>query len=76
MSATIETAGIDIAVIAGDGIGPEVTAEAVKVLKKVTSAEGVELKLTNYLLGAEHWLATGETLPDSTIDAHTWNGLI
>ncbi len=69
MSATIDTAGIDIAVIAGDGIGPEVTAEAVKVLAKVTADEGIELKLTDYKLGAEHWLATGETLPETTIDA-------
>ena len=68
MSATIESAGIDIAVIAGDGIGPEVTAEAVKVLQAVTAAEGLELKLTDYKLGAEHWLATGETLPDATIE--------
>lgn len=60
---------IDIAVIAGDGIGPEVTAEAVKVLKKVTASEGVDLKLTDYKLGAEHWLATGETLPDATIES-------
>lgn len=74
MSASNDTAvaspsAIDIAVIAGDGIGPEVTAEAVKVLKKVTAAEGLELNLTDYKLGAEHWLATGETLPDSTIEA-------
>ena len=34
---------MDIAVIAGDGIGPEVTAEAVKVLRKVSASEGVEL---------------------------------
>ncbi|WP_186760615.1 3-isopropylmalate dehydrogenase [Arthrobacter alpinus] len=63
------SASIDIAVIAGDGIGPEVTAEAVKVLKKVTAAEGVELTLTDYALGAEHWLATGQTLPEETIQA-------
>lgn len=63
------SASIDIAVIAGDGIGPEVTAEAVKVLKKVTASEGVELKLTDYALGAEHWLATGETLPEETIES-------
>ncbi|POH74417.1 3-isopropylmalate dehydrogenase [Arthrobacter glacialis] len=63
------SASIDIAVIAGDGIGPEVTAEAVKVLKKVTASEGVELTLTDYALGAEHWLATGETLPEETIEA-------
>jgi 3-isopropylmalate dehydrogenase len=60
---------IDIAVIPGDGIGPEVIAEAVKVLKKVTADHGVGLTLTDYKLGAEHWLATGETLPDSTLDA-------
>ena len=63
------SASMDIAVIAGDGIGPEVTAEAVKVLRKVSASEGVELTLTDYALGAEHWLATGETLPDSTIEA-------
>ncbi|RAN73507.1 3-isopropylmalate dehydrogenase [Bacillus sp. SRB_336] len=63
------SASIDIAVIGGDGIGPEVTAEAVKVLKKVTSAEGVGLNITDYKLGAEHWLATGETLPEETIEA-------
>ncbi|WP_113718571.1 3-isopropylmalate dehydrogenase [Arthrobacter dokdonensis] len=63
------SASIDIAVIGGDGIGPEVTAEAVKVLKKATAAAGVGLKITDYELGAEHWLATGETLPESTIEA-------
>lgn len=63
------SASINIAVIAGDGIGPEVTAEAVKVLKKVSASEGVELNLTDYALGAEHWLATGETLPEETIEA-------
>lgn len=68
-TAVATTSAIDIAVIGGDGIGPEVTAEAVKVLKKVTAAEGLELTLTDYKLGAEHWLATGETLPDTTIDA-------
>src|SRR6185312_596396 len=76
MSASNDTAvnapapsAIDIAVIAGDGIGPEVTAEAVKVLKAVTASEGVGLTLTDYKLGAEHWLATGETLPETTIEA-------
>ena len=68
-TAVVDTAVMDIAVIAGDGIGPEVTAEAVKVLKKVSATEGLELQLTDYKLGAEHWLATGETLPDTTIEA-------
>ncbi|MFJ6002544.1 3-isopropylmalate dehydrogenase [Arthrobacter sp. NPDC092385] len=58
---------IDLAVIPGDGIGPEVTAEAVKVLRAVVG-DDVELALTDYELGAEHWLATGETLPDATLE--------
>jgi 3-isopropylmalate dehydrogenase len=57
---------IDLAVIPGDGIGPEVTAEAVKVLTAVLAGEA-ELALTQYPLGAEHWLATGETLPEETL---------
>ncbi|MDI3242515.1 3-isopropylmalate dehydrogenase [Arthrobacter sp. AL08] len=54
---------IDLAVIPGDGIGPEVTAEAVKVLEKAAAAEGIVLRQTQYRLGAQHWLETGETLP-------------
>ncbi|MDV2975803.1 UNVERIFIED_CONTAM: 3-isopropylmalate dehydrogenase [Actinomycetes bacterium ARC8] len=60
---------IDIAVIPGDGIGPEVVAEAVKVLKFVTNGGETEVKLTDYKLGAEHWLETGETLPEETLEA-------
>jgi len=53
-----------LAVIGGDGIGPEVTAEALKVLNAVHP--GVET--TDYDLGAGRYLATGETLPDSVLD--------
>ncbi|WP_026531826.1 3-isopropylmalate dehydrogenase [Arthrobacter sp. H41] len=60
------SSAIDLAVIPGDGIGPEVTAEALKVLRAVTAGK-VEVALTHYNLGAEHWLATGETLPDETL---------
>ncbi|WP_159618360.1 3-isopropylmalate dehydrogenase [Arthrobacter zhaoguopingii] len=60
------TARIDLAIIPGDGIGPEVTAEAVKVLSAVLPDE-VELALTEYSLGAQHWLVTGETLPEETL---------
>ncbi|KAA0975322.1 3-isopropylmalate dehydrogenase [Paeniglutamicibacter gangotriensis] len=60
---------LNIAVIPGDGIGPEVISEAVKVLKKATEGNGKKLVLTNYELGAEHWLATGETLPEETLAA-------
>jgi 3-isopropylmalate dehydrogenase len=63
------SSSINLAVIPGDGIGPEVTAEAVKVLQRVTAGDGVDLELTEYTLGAEHWLTTGETLPDATLEA-------
>ncbi len=58
---------IDLAVIPGDGIGPEVTAEALKVLEKAAAAEGLVLQQTHYALGAQHWLETGETLPEETL---------
>ncbi|GAB3259462.1 3-isopropylmalate dehydrogenase [Alteromonas gracilis] len=54
---------LKLAVIAGDGIGPEVTAEALKVL----AATGVSYDATDYALGAERYLATGEVLPDSVL---------
>jgi 3-isopropylmalate dehydrogenase len=59
------TAPIRVAVIGGDGIGPEVTAEAVKVLE---AASPVKIEQTRYDLGAERYLATGEVLPDSVLD--------
>jgi 3-isopropylmalate dehydrogenase len=58
---------INLAVIPGDGIGPEVIAEALKVLEKVVAAEGVTLDQTHYKLGAQHWLETGETLPEEVL---------
>ena len=57
-----------IAVLPGDGIGPEVVAEAVKVLDAVTEPAGITLERTEYPLGAEHWLATGEVLHDDTME--------
>src|SRR5699024_9058739 len=59
--------GIDLALIPADGIGPEVTAEALKVLQAVLGDD--QVKTTEYGLGAEHWLATGETLTDQTMEA-------
>jgi 3-isopropylmalate dehydrogenase len=52
-----------IAVIAGDGIGKDVTAEAVKVLEAVSSRSGKKLDLQPLPWSADHYLATGETLP-------------
>lgn len=60
---------ISLAVIPGDGIGPEVITEAVKVLNAVTKNSAASFDLTEYSLGAEHWLRTGETLPDATLEA-------
>lgn len=59
---------IDLAVIAGDGIGPEVVAEGLKVLEAVTAGSGAKVSSTAYDLGAKRWNATGETLPDSVLD--------
>ncbi len=56
-----------LAVIPGDGIGPEVTAEALKVLEQATPT-GVKFEPTRYDLGAERYLATGEVLPDSVLE--------
>ncbi|MDJ0770919.1 MAG: 3-isopropylmalate dehydrogenase [Ilumatobacter sp.] len=53
-----------IAVIGGDGIGPEVTAEAVKVVE----AAGVALDTTEFDLGGARYLRDGEVLSDSTLD--------
>ena len=52
-----------IAIIPGDGIGRDVTAEAVKVLGAVAAASGKTLDLHHLPWSADHYLATGETLP-------------
>ena len=53
-----------IAVIGGDGIGPEVTTEALKVIR----AAGVTLNTTDFDLGGARYLKDGEILSDSTLD--------
>ena len=57
-----------IAVIPGDGTGPEVVAEGLKVLKAAAAAAGFTYELTHYDFGGERYLRTGETLPDSAIE--------
>lgn len=57
-----------VAVIPGDGIGPEVIAEAEKVLDAVCQPAGIVLSKQHFMLGAEHWLNTGETLTDETLE--------
>ncbi|MGW7296203.1 3-isopropylmalate dehydrogenase [Streptomyces xiamenensis] len=58
---------IDLAVIPGDGIGPEVVAQGLKVLAAALPSD-VKLETTTYDLGAKRWHATGETLPDADLE--------
>ena len=53
-----------VGVIGGDGIGPEVTAEALKVVR----AAGITLETTDYDLGADRYVRTGDVLPDSVLE--------
>jgi 3-isopropylmalate dehydrogenase len=57
-----------IAVMPGDGTGPEVTAEAVKVLRVAAEKFGFKIELVEYDFGGERFKRTGETLPDSAIE--------
>ena len=57
-----------IAVIAGDGIGKDVTAEAIKVLGAVSEVFGREIRVEHLPWSADHYLATGETLPSNGYD--------
>ncbi|OGP54831.1 MAG: 3-isopropylmalate dehydrogenase [Deltaproteobacteria bacterium RBG_13_52_11] len=57
-----------IAVIPGDGTGPEVIKEGVKVLHAVSEVEGFKTELVDYDLGGERYLKTGETLPDGVLE--------
>ena len=57
----------NLAVIGGDGIGPEVVGEGLKVLDVVAAKYGLTFNRTNYELGAKFWHKTGETLPDSVL---------
>ena len=58
---------LNLAVIGGDGIGPEVVDEGLKVLDAVAGAAGLSVSTTAYDLGAARWHRTGETLPASVV---------
>ena len=62
------TRTLDLAVIAGDGIGPEVVAEAITVLRAAVAGEA-EIRTTDYPFGAAHYLETGEILSDGDLAA-------
>ncbi|MGB3457966.1 MAG: isocitrate/isopropylmalate dehydrogenase family protein [Halobacteriota archaeon] len=57
----------NIAVIRGDGIGPEVISEGVKVLDAVSELDNFELEWVEYPHGAEHYLSTGELINEDTL---------
>ncbi len=56
--------GYQVGVIGGDGIGPEVVAEALKVVR----AAGIDLDTVEYDLGGARYLGTGEVLPDTVLE--------
>ena len=58
----------NIAVIPGDGTGPEVVREGVKVLNTACQKYDVKLHYEYYDFGGERYKKTGETLPDSAVD--------
>ncbi len=59
---------LNLAVIAGDGIGPEVTSVGLAALEKALLGK-VELEITNYDLGSDRYLATGEALTEDDLSA-------
>ncbi len=59
---------LKIAVIPGDGTGPEVTAEALKVLKAVARLENFAYELKEFDFGGDRYLRSGEILPDGALD--------
>jgi 3-isopropylmalate dehydrogenase len=62
------TTTYSLALVPGDGIGPEVTDEALRVLRAAAEPDGVAFEVQPYRLGAERYLSTGEVLPDPVLD--------
>jgi Isocitrate/isopropylmalate dehydrogenase len=67
---------VNLAVIPGDGIGPEVVAEALKALEAVTASDDVTFEKTEFALGAARFLATGDVLTDADLAAIKANDVI
>jgi 3-isopropylmalate dehydrogenase len=62
-----------IAVVPGDGIGVDVTREAVKVLETIGRLRSFPVELVHYPWSADHFLSTGETVPRGAFDDLAWN---
>jgi 3-isopropylmalate dehydrogenase len=58
---------LHIAVLAGDGIGPEVMAPALEVLRRIEASSSLKFRFTDAPAGANNYLATGKSMPDSTV---------
>ena len=58
-----------ISVIPGDGTGPEVVAEGIKILQTLADKFGFKLNFTYYDIGGEHYKATGEILPENILES-------
>src|SRR4051794_39396395 len=65
--ASMAPRSLRLAVVPGDGIGPEVVAEGLKVLAAVAPRHDLTVETDEYDLGARRWHATGETLPDAVL---------
>ena len=57
-----------IAIIAGDGIGPEVIDAALPIIERAAGTEGLTLEVEHLPYSADHYLRTGETLPDEAFE--------
>ena len=57
----------EFAVLRGDGVGDEVVREGLRVLEAVSAMDGFRYRTTEFPFGAEHYLRTGETMPESAI---------
>src|SRR6204780_4359854 len=58
---------LHIAVLAGDGIGPEVMAPALEILHKIEARTDLKFRFTDAPAGANNYLATGKSMPESTV---------
>ena len=59
----------NISVIPGDGTGPEVVEEGLKILNAVAEKSNFSLNFSHYTIGGDHYLETGEILPDSVVES-------
>ncbi len=59
---------LKVAVIGGDGTGPEVVAEGLKVLRAVAKLEGFQVETKDFDYGGDRYLATGEILPEGALE--------